>query len=220
MNGSKEPQAFIDFQEDGRSSKPSHPFLNPEDLSSLLEEASTSLSVTESASVGEPIGQDQAPIVRLVDKLISPAVALEVSDIHIEPLEESVRVRYRLDGVLQTVMTYPLKLRNAVISRLKILSNLDIAERRLPQDGRMTYHDVNRGKIDIRVSVLPCFQGEKVVLRLLDRSSLVLDLTKLGFEEPDLAIFLAALEKPNGMILARDPLVAGKRPRCMMLCSI
>lgn len=133
VNGSKEPQAFIDFQEDGRSSKPSHPFLNPEDLSSLLEEASTSLSVTESASVGEPIGQDQALIVRLVDKLISPAVALEVSDIHIEPIEESVRVRYRLDGVLQTVMTYPLKLRNAAISRLKILSNLDIAERRLPR---------------------------------------------------------------------------------------
>ncbi len=210
VNGLKEPQAFIDFQEDGRSSKPSHPFLNPEDLSSLLEEASTSLSVTESASVGEPIGQDQAPIVRLVDKLISPAVALEVSDIHIEPLEESVRVRYRLDGVLQTVMTYPLKLRNAVISRLKILSNLDIAERRLPQDGRMTYHDVNIRKIDIRVSVLPCFQGEKVVLRLLDRSSLVLDLSKLGFEEPDLAIFLAALEKPNGMILVTGPTGSGK----------
>jgi type IV pilus assembly protein PilB len=121
-----------------------------------------------------------------------------------------MRVRYRLDGVCKTVMNLPLKIRNAVISRIKIMSNLDIAERRLPQDGRIKMKLGRRAEIDFRVSVLPTLFGEKIVLRLLDKSNLQLDMTKLGFEEQALENFKEAIHKPYGMVLVTGPTGSGK----------
>ena len=133
-----------------------------------------------------------------------------VSDIHIEPYEKKFRVRYRLDGVLTTVMGLPMKIKNAIISRVKIMSNLDIAERRLPQDGRIKLKMSKTKVMDFRVSVLPCLFGEKVVMRLLDKSNLQLDMTKLGFDEDQLKDFKDALNRPYGMVLVTGPTGSGK----------
>jgi type IV pilus assembly protein PilB len=137
------------------------------------------------------------------------AIKKMASDIHIEPYEKSFRVRYRIDGVLYEVMKPPMKLKNALISRLKIMSRLDIAERRLPQDGRIKLKTKGR-EMDFRVSVLPTLFGEKVVLRLLDKSNLQLDMTKLGFEEKQLRDFKEAIYKPFGMVLVTGPTGSGK----------
>jgi type IV pilus assembly protein PilB len=121
-------------------------------------------------------------VVKLVNLILLDAIRKNASDIHVEPYEKSMRIRYRIDGLLYEVMKPPIKLKNAIISRVKIMSNLDIAERRLPQDGRIKMK-LGRGKeMDFRVSVLPVLWGEKVVLRLLDKSNLQLDMTKLGFD--------------------------------------
>src|SRR5690606_25794499 len=126
---------------------------------------------------------EEAPVVRLVNAVLLDAIRRKASDIHIEPYEKAFRVRYRIDGVLHEIMHPPLKLKNAITSRIKIMSSLDIAERRLPQDGRIKLR-IGRGQeMDFRVSVLPTLFGEKVCLRLLDKSNLQLDMTKLGFEE-------------------------------------
>jgi type IV pilus assembly protein PilB len=152
---------------------------------------------------------EQAPVVKLVNLILVDAIKKMASDIHIEPYEKSFRVRYRIDGVLYEVMKPPMKLKNALISRLKIMSRLDIAERRLPQDGRIKLK--TKGKeMDFRVSVLPTLFGEKVVLRLLDKSNLQLDMTKLGFEEKQLANFKEAIYKPFGMVLVTGPTGSGK----------
>jgi type IV pilus assembly protein PilB len=151
-----------------------------------------------------------APIVRLVNGILIKAVKLGVSDIHIEPYEKSFRVRYRIDGVLRKAMGLPLKIRNAVISRIKIMAQLDIAERRLPQDGRIKMKIGRTKEMDFRVSVVPTLWGEKVVLRLLDKSSLQLDMTKLGFEENQLKQFKAAIYRPYGMVLVTGPTGSGK----------
>jgi type IV pilus assembly protein PilB len=152
---------------------------------------------------------EQAPVVKLVNLILVDAIKKAASDIHIEPYEKSFRVRYRIDGVLYEVMKPPLKLKNALISRVKIMSRLDIAERRLPQDGRIKLK--TKGKeMDFRVSVLPTLFGEKVVLRLLDKSNLQLDMTKLGFEEKQLANFKDAIYKPFGMVLVTGPTGSGK----------
>ena len=151
----------------------------------------------------------EAPVIRLVHDVISRAVEAQASDIHIEPREDSVRVRYRLDGVLQTVETLPLALQAAVTSRIKIMAHLNIAERRLPQDGRV--RSVVRGKeIDLRVSTMPTMQGESVVLRILDRSSIQLDYAALGFEGDRLTQFNGLLQQPNGIILVTGPTGSGK----------
>ncbi len=151
-----------------------------------------------------------APVVKLVNLILLDAIRKGASDIHIEPYEKSVRIRYRIDGVLYEVMKPPTKLRDAITSRLKIMSNLDIAERRLPQDGRIKMK-MGRGKVmDFRVSILPVLWGEKVVMRLLDQSNLQLDMTKLGFEEKVLADFKGAIHKPFGMILITGPTGSGK----------
>jgi len=184
--------------------------LNSKEMEALLEKASSSLSYGDPVVGGEPLVEEKAPIVELVNHILQVAAELGASDIHLEPYEASVRVRYRLDGVLHTVMTYAISLRNAVISRLKIMASLDIAERRLPQDGRMRFKGGESGGIDVRVSLLPSLHGEKVVLRLLDRSGLSLDLARLGFEEEDLAKLLAALDNPDGMILVTGPTGSGK----------
>ena len=151
-----------------------------------------------------------APVVKLVNLILLDAIRKGASDIHVEPYEKQVRIRYRIDGVLYEVMKPPTKLKDAITSRLKIMSNLDIAERRLPQDGRIKMK-MGRGKVmDFRVSILPVLWGEKVVLRLLDQSNLQLDMTKLGFEEKVLADFNGAIHKPYGMILITGPTGSGK----------
>jgi len=151
-----------------------------------------------------------APVVKLVNLILLDAIRKGASDIHIEPYEKQVRIRYRIDGVLYEVMKPPTKLKDAITSRLKIMSNLDIAERRLPQDGRIKMK-MGRGKVmDFRVSILPVLWGEKVVMRLLDQSNLQLDMTKLGFEEKMLADFKGQIHKPFGMILITGPTGSGK----------
>ncbi len=153
---------------------------------------------------------EEAPVVRLVNAILLDAIRRQASDIHVEPYERIMRVRYRIDGVLHEVMTPPAKLRNALTSRLKIMSNLDIAERRLPQDGRIKLR-IGKGKeMDFRVSVLPTLFGEKVVLRLLDKSNLQLDMTKLGFEAEPLAHFKEQIHRPYGMVLVTGPTGSGK----------
>ncbi len=153
---------------------------------------------------------DDAPVVKLVNLILSDAIKKGASDIHIEPYEKTFRVRYRIDGVMYEEMKPPMKLRNAIISRLKIMSSLDIAERRLPQDGRIKLKLSKDKDMDFRVSVLPTLFGEKIVLRLLDKSNLQLDMTKLGFEEGALANFKDAIHKPYGMVLVTGPTGSGK----------
>lgn len=152
----------------------------------------------------------EAPVVRLVNAILVDAIRNNASDIHLEPYEKSMRVRFRIDGVLKEVMRPPLKLRNAIVSRIKIMSNLDIAERRLPQDGRIKLKLGNKREMDFRVSVLPCLFGEKVVMRLLDKSNLQLDMTKLGFEPRALKDFKDAIHRPYGMVLVTGPTGSGK----------
>ena len=153
---------------------------------------------------------EDAPVVKLVNIILTDAIKKGASDIHVEPYEKSFRVRYRVDGVLSEVMKPPLKLKNAIVSRMKIMSNLDIAERRLPQDGRIKMKLGKDKEMDYRVSVLPTLFGEKVVMRLLDKSNLQLDMTKLGFEEKALKDFKDAIEKPWGMVLVTGPTGSGK----------
>ncbi|MFH1010912.1 MAG: type IV-A pilus assembly ATPase PilB [bacterium] len=152
---------------------------------------------------------ESAPIVKLVDGVITDAVRKGASDIHIEPYEASLRVRFRIDGVLYEVMSPPLHFRNSVISRIKIMANLDIAERRVPQDGHIKMKLADR-TVDLRVSTLPTVFGEKVVMRILDKSNLVLDLALLGFEEKALNDFDRAIRMPYGMILVTGPTGSGK----------
>jgi type IV pilus assembly protein PilB len=153
---------------------------------------------------------EEAPVVKLVNLILTDAIKKMASDIHIEPYEKSFRVRYRVDGVLQEVMKPPMKLKNAIVSRIKIMSQLDIAERRLPQDGRIKLKLGRNKEMDYRVSVLPTLFGEKVVCRLLDKSNLQLDMTKLGFEQNALTDFHEAIHKPWGIVLVTGPTGSGK----------
>ncbi len=152
---------------------------------------------------------EQAPVVKLVNLILMDAIRKQASDIHIESYEKSMRVRFRIDGVLYEMMRPPLALKNAMISRLKIMSRLDIAERRLPQDGRIKLKAKGK-EMDFRVSVMPTLYGEKVVLRLLDKSGLQLDMTKLGFEESQHKAFREAIYLPYGMVLVTGPTGSGK----------
>jgi type IV pilus assembly protein PilB len=153
---------------------------------------------------------EDAPVVKLVNLVLIDAIKKGASDIHIEPYEKDFRVRYRIDGVLYEAMKPPLKLKNAITSRVKIMSALDIAERRLPQDGRIKLKLGKGREMDYRVSCLPCLFGEKLVLRLLDKGNLQLDMTKLGFEAKPLACFKAAIKRPYGMVLVTGPTGSGK----------
>jgi type IV pilus assembly protein PilB len=152
---------------------------------------------------------EDAPVVKLVNVILAEAIKKGASDIHAEPYEKVFRVRFRIDGVLYEVMTPPMSLKNAIISRLKIMASLDISERRLPQDGRMKVKYKGR-EVDFRVSTLPTLFGEKVVMRLLDKSNLKLDLSKLGFGPKALADFEAAIRAPYGMLLVTGPTGSGK----------
>ncbi|MEM6994868.1 MAG: ATPase, T2SS/T4P/T4SS family, partial [Myxococcota bacterium] len=153
---------------------------------------------------------EQAPVVKLCNLILLNAISKGASDIHIEPYEKAYRVRYRVDGVLHQEMTPPNKLRNAITSRLKIMAQLDIAERRLPQDGRIKLRIGKNREMDFRVSTLPTLYGEKIVLRLLDRDKLQLDMTKLGFEEKPLEAFQECIHRPYGMCLVTGPTGSGK----------
>ncbi len=156
---------------------------------------------------------DEAPIVKLVNLVLTDAVKRGASDIHVEPYEKEYRVRFRIDGMLQTIMTPPSKLKDAITSRIKIMAKLDISEKRLPQDGRIMLK-VNLGgrkkQLDYRVSTLPTLWGEKIVMRLLDKENLRLDMTKLGFEQESLDKFEKAILKPYGMVLVTGPTGSGK----------
>jgi type IV pilus assembly protein PilB len=155
----------------------------------------------------------EAPVIRLVNALMLSAIQKGASDIHIEPYEKEMRIRFRIDGVLTPVMSPPLKFRDPITSRIKIMARLDIAEKRLPQDGRIKARFNDRGKLrelDFRVSCLPTLFGEKVVMRLLDPEGLRLDMTKLGFDPDALARFDAAIRKPWGMVLVTGPTGSGK----------
>ena len=156
---------------------------------------------------------EDAPVVRLVNVLLVDSLRRGASDIHVEPYEKELRIRFRIDGVLYDVMHPPLKLRDALISRIKIMSKLDISEKRLPQDGRIKIKvkvDSRRRELDFRVSTLPTLFGEKVVLRLLDKQNLMLDMTKLGFEPESLVKFKRNISKPYGMVLVTGPTGSGK----------
>jgi len=156
---------------------------------------------------------EDAPVVRLVNVLLVDALRRGASDIHVEPYEKELRIRFRIDGILYDVMHPPLKMRDALISRVKIMSKLDISEKRLPQDGRIKIKvkvDARSRELDFRVSTLPTLFGEKVVLRLLDKENLMLDMTKLGFEPESLAKFQRNIARPYGMVLVTGPTGSGK----------
>ena len=152
---------------------------------------------------------EEAPTIRFVNLIVADAIRKRASDIHLEPYEKVFRVRYRIDGVLHDMMNPPKQMEPAILSRVKIMANLDIAERRLPQDGRLSVKFQNR-EIDLRVSSLPTIYGEKIVMRVLDKGSVVLDLARLGFEEDDLARFKKIITTPYGMILVTGPTGSGK----------
>jgi type IV pilus assembly protein PilB len=186
------------------------PVVDVDDFDKLVSGAVDNVEVVEEEFDEKAIEDVEAPIVKLVNGILVKAIKMGVSDIHIEPYEKSFRVRYRLDGVLRKAMGLPLKIRNAIISRIKIMSKLDIAERRLPQDGRIKLKLGKKKDMDFRVSVLPTLFGEKIVMRLLDKGNLQLDMTKLGFEEHALKDFQDALHKPFGMVLVTGPTGSGK----------
>ena len=171
-----------------------------------LDDGTLNLAALERAA-------EEAPVIRLVNYILTDAVRRAASDVHMEPYERDYRVRFRVDGILQEVMKPPLKLRDAITSRIKIMAKLDIAEKRLPQDGRIMLklqHEGQKKQIDLRVSILPTLHGEKIVMRLLDKGNLRLDMTKLGFEAESLAKFQKAIFKPYGMVLVTGPTGSGK----------
>lgn len=177
--------------------------MNLEDLEVVDVDEDVDISSMERAT-------EDAPVVRMVNAILQDAIKKKASDIHIEPYEKLFRVRYRIDGVLYEAMKPPLKLKNAITSRIKIMAELDIAERRLPQDGRIKIKLGGGKDMDFRVSVLPTLFGEKICMRLLDKSSLQTDLTKLGYEPEALENFLREIHKPFGMVLVTGPTGSGK----------
>jgi type IV pilus assembly protein PilB len=182
-----------------------------QEVSDILEEAADDSFVEESTEVelGVDAGPDEAPIVKVVGAILQRAVGEGASDIHVEPRANELTVRLRVDGVLREVMSVPSKLQGGVIARFKILANLDIAERRVPQDGRFSVRSGGQ-KIDLRAATLPTVFGEKVVLRLLDTSSVEADLTKLGFARRDLDRFEEVYRRPYGTVLVTGPTGSGK----------
>lgn len=183
------------------------------DFKDLLDEAEIDLIRADDGGVDLDElekSTEEAPVIRLVNLILIDAIKRGASDIHVEPYEKEFRVRYRVDGVLAEIMKPPLKLKNAITSRIKIMSMLDIAERRLPQDGRIKLVMGKEKEVDFRVSVLPTLYGEKVVMRILDKSSLQLDMTKLGFNPAPLADFQHAIHQPFGMVLVTGPTGSGK----------
>jgi len=193
---------------------------NHEELSNLMKDLVDDDQELELAADEEQMdasalekAAEEAPIIKLVNLILTDSVKRGASDIHVEPYENEMRVRFRIDGVLQTVMSPPLKLRDAMTSRMKIMAKLDIAEKRLPQDGRIMIKykaDGKKKELDFRVSSVPTLYGEKIVMRLLDKENLRLDMTKLGFEPESLKKFERNILKPYGMVLVTGPTGSGK----------
>ena len=183
--------------------------VNVDDFDSLVHGAVENVEIVETQAQ-EDSEDIQGPIIKIVNGILIKAIKLGASDVHFEPYERTFRVRYRIDGVLHRAMALPLQIKNAMTSRLKIMSKLDIAERRLPQDGRIKLRLAKGREMDFRVSTVPTLFGEKVVLRLLDKGSLQLDMAKLGFEESSLVDLQYAIHRPVGMILVTGPTGSGK----------
>ena len=195
---------------------------NKDRISTMMESLNTNVSEDDfELSKGEDEidiadlekSSEDAPVVKLVNVILHESVQRGASDIHIEPYEKDFRIRFRIDGVLYEIMRPPIKMKNAITSRIKILASLDISEKRLPQDGRIMLKmrsPTGVKELDLRVSVLPTLFGEKIVMRLLDKENLMLDLTKLGFEEHSMNIFESNIVKPFGMILVTGPTGSGK----------
>ena len=198
-----------EFKEDGFGSFDEGLTVDVDEFDRVVGEALDDVEIVEE-SEEDGVKEVERPIVKLVNGILINSIKERASDVHIEPYENALRVRQRVDGIMYTVMNLPIKIKNAVTSRLKIMANLDIAERRLPQDGRIKLKLGKKREIDFRVSTVPCLFGERTVLRLLDKSNLQVDLTKLGFEEENLQDFMDALNKPYGMILVTGPTGSGK----------
>jgi type IV pilus assembly protein PilB len=204
-----EYKSFLRFEEDADSNEP---VTSVEDFGSLVSEAAEELEV---GTADSDMGRDEfmasdAPIIKLVNGILTKAINDGVSDIHIEPFEKTFQVRYRLDGSMYKAMNLPLSIKNAVISRIKILAQLDIAERRVPQDGRIKLRLGKKKSIDFRVSTLPTLFGESIVMRILDQSALSIDLTKLGFEPSTFESLKRCISRPYGLILVTGPTGSGK----------
>jgi len=181
-----------------------------DDIGSLVTEAADDVEVGEEEEIKDELSADAAPIIKLVNGILTKAIKMGVSDIHIEPYEKSFRVRYRLDGSLYVSLNLPLQIRNALISRLKILASLNIAERRVPQDGRIKLRLGRNKTVDFRVSSLPTLFGESIVLRVLDKSNLNVNLEKLGFSPENFAKFSKSIKSPFGLVLVTGPTGSGK----------
>ncbi|CAM2008662.1 type IV-A pilus assembly ATPase PilB [Acanthopleuribacter pedis] len=212
LEGMGEESAIAAYNEagDGSIDFAADSLLELEDFDSLVSGAVDDIEVVEDIDEGELSENVDAPIIKLVNSMLLKAIHMKVSDIHVEPYERQMRVRYRLDGVLKNVMTLPVQLKMPILSRLKVMAHLDIAERRLPQDGRIKLKIGKGREMDFRVSSLPTLFGEKIVLRLLDKSNLQLDMTKLGFEESSLDVFRHNVSQPWGMVLVTGPTGSGK----------
>ena len=186
------------------------PTVDVDEFDQVVGNALGDVEVIEDKGDAEVIREVAAPIIKLANGILLNAVKVGASDIHVEPYENSVRVRYRVDGECRIVMNLPAKIKNALTSRLKIMARLDISEKRLPQDGRIKLKLGKKREVDFRVSTVPCLFGERTVLRILDKANLQADLTKLGIGGNSLNDLMAALDKPNGMILVTGPTGCGK----------
>ncbi len=200
---------FLHFEEDGEDDTP---VTSVDDFGSLVSEAAEEIEV---GAAERDDGQDEfmasdAPIIKLVNGILTKAINDGVSDIHIEPFEKSFQVRYRLDGGMYKAMNLPVSIKNAVVSRIKILASLDIAERRVPQDGRIKLRLGRKKSVDFRVSSLPTLFGESIVMRILDQSALSIDLTRLGFESATFDMLKRSISRPYGLLLVTGPTGSGK----------
>ncbi len=205
----EEYKSFLHFEDD---SEDDEPVTSVDDFGSLVSEAAEEMEVgyTDIEDDQEQFMASDAPIIKLVNGILTKAINDGVSDIHIEPFEKSFQVRYRLDGSMYKAMNLPLSIKNAVISRIKILAELDIAERRIPQDGRIKLRLGKKKSIDFRVSTLPTLFGESIVMRILDQSALNIDLTKMGFEASTFDTLKKCISRPYGLLLVTGPTGSGK----------
>ncbi|MBC8440466.1 MAG: type IV-A pilus assembly ATPase PilB [Deltaproteobacteria bacterium] len=203
-----EYKSFLHFEDDFEDDEP---ITSVDDFGSLASEAAGEIDVDDSTEdVYNEFMASDAPIIKLVNGILIKAINDGVSDIHIEPFEKTFQVRYRLDGSMYKAMNLPLSIKNAVISRIKILAKLDISERRVPQDGRIKLRLGKNKSIDFRVSTLPTLFGESIVMRILDQSALNIDLTKMGFEPSTFDILKRSISLPYGLILVTGPTGSGK----------
>ncbi len=205
----EEYKTFLHFEDDFEDDEP---VTSVDDFGSLVSEAAEEVEVSagDIDDLPDEFMASDAPIIKLVNGILTKAINDGVSDIHIEPFEKTFQVRYRLDGSMYKAMNLPLSIKNAVLSRIKILAELDIAERRVPQDGRIKLRFGKRKSIDFRVSTLPTLFGESIVMRILDQSALNVDLTKLGFEASTFNSLKRCISRPYGLLLVTGPTGSGK----------